>query len=143
VTEAIISGSLCEFYLADHRRSNPMATLHFGSGQPFIPSAASGCWKIKKRTTLSKNFAQISKQRAQKLIAKASSDSASKFEILAFVKANEQRAKRFPRSFRFCVPADDEFLLLMKLELYPCSVAFPASYREPLRLPIKPSSPSS
>jgi hypothetical protein len=45
--KTIISGPLCEFHLADHRRSNPMTTLHFGSGQPMIPKVASVCRKIR------------------------------------------------------------------------------------------------
>jgi hypothetical protein len=39
------------------------------------------------------------------------------------VKANEQCAEMFPRSFRFGVSADDEFLLLMQLNLDPCSAS--------------------
>src|SRR5271166_6456682 len=39
--KVIISDPLCEFDLADHRRFNPMTTLHFGSGQPMIPTVAS------------------------------------------------------------------------------------------------------
>jgi hypothetical protein len=29
---------LRELYLADHHRRNPVATLHFGSGHPLIPT---------------------------------------------------------------------------------------------------------
>ena len=42
--------------------------------------------------------------------AKASSYFASKFKFLAFVETNEQRAKIFPRAFRFGVFADNKFL---------------------------------
>src|ERR1700719_403020 len=39
LTKTIIPGPLREFYLADHRRFDPMATLHFGSNQSLIPTA--------------------------------------------------------------------------------------------------------
>jgi hypothetical protein len=40
-----IPGPLCEFYLADHRRFDPMATLHFGSSQPLVPTASASWLK--------------------------------------------------------------------------------------------------
>src|ERR1700676_4471241 len=43
LTETVIPRPLREFYLADHRRFNPMATLHFGSGQPLVPPAPTDC----------------------------------------------------------------------------------------------------
>jgi len=56
--------------------------------------------------------------------AKASSYSASKFKFLAFVEANKQRAKILTRPLRLGVFADNKFLLLMEVELEPCSGAF-------------------
>jgi hypothetical protein len=44
-------------------------------------------------------------------VTEASSDSASKFKLLALVEANKQSAEIFPRPFRFGEAADDEFLL--------------------------------
>ena len=41
LTETIIPRPLREFYLADHHRFDPMATLHFGSSQPLVPAAPS------------------------------------------------------------------------------------------------------
>jgi hypothetical protein len=66
----------------------------------------------------------LEKRAIRKLFAKAGSDSASKFEFLAFVEANKQRAKIFSGTFRLGVSADDEFLLLIQLKLDPCSAAF-------------------
>jgi hypothetical protein len=57
----------------------------------------------------------------QKLFAKSSSDSASKFKFLAFVEAHQQRTKILTRPFRVGVSANDEFLLSMELNLDPNS----------------------
>jgi hypothetical protein len=67
----------------------------------------------------------VIKQRAQKLFAEPGSDSAGKFQVLAFVKANEQGAEMLSRPFRFGVTANDEFLLFMELDFDPCSGLFP------------------
>ena len=67
----------------------------------------------------------VIKQRAQKLFAEPGSDSAGKFQILAFVKANEQGAEVFPGPFRFGIASDHEFLLFMELNFDPRSGAFP------------------
>ena len=39
LTETVIPRPFREFYLADHHRLDPMATLHFGSGQSLVPAA--------------------------------------------------------------------------------------------------------
>jgi hypothetical protein len=88
-----------------------MATSHFGSSQPLIPTTPASCREIKKGTGIDPDLLQFRMEIAQKLIAEAGSNSASKFEILAFVKANKHRAEIFPRPFRFGVSADDELLL--------------------------------
>jgi hypothetical protein len=59
--------------------------------------------------TLNSNFLQVIKQRAQKLVAKSGSDSASKFGILAFAHrrkilgptAHKEFGDRHPRSVAF------------------------------------------
>jgi hypothetical protein len=64
VTETMISGPLRELYLADHHRLDPMATPHFGSGQPLVPSATANCRNVNKRTGLDTNFSKLSKETA-------------------------------------------------------------------------------
>jgi len=83
------------------------------------------------------------KETAQKLFAKAGSHSASKFELLCLHrKTHKQRTKMLPSPFGFGISADDEFLLQVELDFDPCSGALlRPSYREPLRLAIRPSSP--
>jgi hypothetical protein len=39
LTETIISSPLGEFHLADHYRFHPMATSHFGGGQPLVQTS--------------------------------------------------------------------------------------------------------
>ena len=101
-----------------------MATLHFGSGQPLVPTVAASCREVIKGTFINPNLVQLREEGAQKLFAKPGSDSASKFKLLTLVKADEQRAEIFPRAFGFGVSADDELLLQMQLDLDPCSAAF-------------------
>ena len=47
-TETIIPRSLREFYLAEDHRFEPMATPHFGSGQPLVPTAPTSRRKVIK-----------------------------------------------------------------------------------------------
>jgi hypothetical protein len=105
----------------------------FTQWQRFI-SAAVNPWSHRLRPaagTLEKGqlstriFRNSLKQRAQKLIAEAGSDSASKFEILAFAKANEQGAEILADLFRFGISADHELLLFVELDFDPCSSAPP------------------
>jgi hypothetical protein len=90
-----------------------------------VPTVAASRRKVEKGAFFNANFAQRRIESAQKFVAKASSDSASKFKFLAFIKTNQQRAKMFSRLFRFGVPTDDECLLLMELSFDPCSRALP------------------
>src|ERR1700730_480870 len=94
--KTIISGPLCEFHLADHRRFNPVATPHFGSGQPLVPTAATHWRKVIKGTGIGPDFLQFRIETAQKLTAKAGPDPPAQFEVLAFVKADQKRAEIFP-----------------------------------------------
>ena len=123
LTETVIPRPLREFYLADHRRFDPMTTLHFGSGQPLVPTAPTSCREVEKGTLFNPDFVQLRKETAKKLFAEAGSDSAGKFKFLAFVEANKQRAKILSRAFRLGVSADNKFLLLMELDFDPCSGA--------------------
>jgi hypothetical protein len=123
LSETVIPRPLRKFYLADHYRLDPVTTLHFGSGQSLIPTAPACCRDVEKGTGIDPDLLQFRIETAQKLIAKAGPDPAAEFEVLAFVKADQERAEIFPRPFRFGVSADDEFLLLMKLEFDPCSAA--------------------
>ena len=59
LAEAVIPRPLREFYLANHCRFDPMATLHFGSSQPLIPATSAGCWQVKKGTFFNPNFVEI------------------------------------------------------------------------------------
>jgi len=88
-----------------------------------VPTIAASRRKVEKGTLIDPNLVQLREESAQKLFAEAGPDSASKFEFLSFIKTHEQRAKIFPRSFRFRVPADDEFLLQMQLDFDPRSRA--------------------
>jgi hypothetical protein len=86
-----------------------------------IPTAPASCREIEKGTGIDPDFLQFRIEIAQKLIAKAGSDSTSKFKFVPFVKTNKQRAKILSRSFRLGVSANDEFLFLMELKLDPSS----------------------
>ena len=48
--ETVIPRPLCEFYLADHHRLDPMATLHLSSSQPLVPTAPARCRDVEKGT---------------------------------------------------------------------------------------------
>jgi hypothetical protein len=74
------------------------------------------------------------------LFAATCSNPSAKFEFLAFVGSNKKRTEMFSGAFGFSVSANDKFLLSMELILTHVPLRFPASYREPLRLPIRPSS---
>ena len=87
-----------------------MATFHFGGGQALVPSVAPGYREIRKRARLNSDLLQVVKERTEKLVAETRPDSAGKFEILAFVKANKQGAEVFPRPFRFGISADHELV---------------------------------
>jgi len=56
LTETIIPRPLRKFYLADHRRFDPMAPLHFGSSQTLVPAATTNCRKVIKGTLFNPNF---------------------------------------------------------------------------------------
>jgi hypothetical protein len=88
-----------------------VAPLHFCGGQSLVPTIPTGSRKIKKRAFINPDFVQLRIESAQKFVAKAGSNSTSKFKLLPFVETNKQRAKMFPRSFRFGEPAYDKFLL--------------------------------
>jgi len=59
----------------------------------------------------------------QKLVIKTSAHFAAKFQLLALVKPQQQRAKVFPGTLRIGVAADDEFLLPVKFKFYPLAAA--------------------
>ena len=82
LTETVIPRPLREFYLADHHRLDPMAPLHFGSGQSLVPTAPASRREVKKGTLFDPDFFQFRKETAQKLIAKAGSDSAANLNFL-------------------------------------------------------------
>ena len=103
LSESVIPCPFREFDLADHHRLDPMATSHFSSGQTLVPTASANRRKVIKGTFFDPNFVQLRIKSAQKFVAKASSDSASKFKFLALIETDEQRAKILPRSFRFGV----------------------------------------
>jgi hypothetical protein len=54
LSETIIPGPLGEFYLADHHRLDPTATLHFG--QALVPTVAANCRKVVKGTFFNPDF---------------------------------------------------------------------------------------
>jgi len=103
-----------------------------------VPTTATGGGNVKGGTAFGPDFFQLSREIAEKLVAKSGSDSASEFELLAFVKADEQFAKMFSGAFRLGISADDDFCSRSSLILIHAPVRFPGSYLEPLRLPIKP-----
>jgi hypothetical protein len=72
-----------------------MATLHFGSSQPLIPTTLASCRDVEKGTGIDPDLFQFKIETAQKLIAKASSDSASKFKFLAFVACALSNKRQF------------------------------------------------
>ena len=121
LSETVIPCPLREFYLADHHRFDPVAPPDFSGGKSLVPPIAASRRKVIKRTFFNPDFAKLRIESAQKFVAKASSDSASKFELLAFIKTHQQSAKILTRSLRFGVPPDDKFLLLMELNLNPRS----------------------
>jgi hypothetical protein len=84
---------------------------HFCGGQSLIPTIPTSGRKIEKGTFFNANFVQLRVETVQKLVAKPSPNSASKFKFLSFVEADQKRTKMFPRSFRFGIAANDEFLL--------------------------------
>jgi hypothetical protein len=56
LTETIILRPLREFYLTDHRRFDPMTTLHFGGSQLPLPTAPASWRKTKKGAFFSTNI---------------------------------------------------------------------------------------
>jgi hypothetical protein len=64
-----------------------VATSHFSS-QSLVPTAPASCRDVEKGTGIDPDLLQFRIETAQKLIAKAGSNSASKFKFLSFVKAD-------------------------------------------------------
>ena len=64
MTKTVIPCPLREFYLADHHRFDPMATFHFGGGQPLVPTASASCREVKKGTFFNPDFVQLRKETA-------------------------------------------------------------------------------
>ena len=146
--QSIIPGPLRVSDLTNHRRLDPTATSHFGGGQALVPSVAPGCREIRKGATLNSDLLQLIEERSQRLFAETRSDPTGELKALAFVKANQQSAEMFPRPFGLGKSADNEFLLLVELDLDPCSGAFagfvtgtatqatsPAAVRRAVQLP--------
>jgi hypothetical protein len=69
---------------------------HFSGGQSLVPTIPASRRKVEKGTFINPNFVQLRVEGTQKFFAKASSDSASKFEFLALIETHQQSAKIFP-----------------------------------------------
>ena len=87
LAETVIPRPFREFYLADHHRLNPVATLHFDGSQSLVPTTPTYCREIQERTLFNLDLSQFRKESAEKLIAKAGSDCTSKFKFRAFVES--------------------------------------------------------
>jgi hypothetical protein len=93
--ETVIPRPFREFYLANLRRFDPTATLHFRSSQTLVPAAPTGCRDVEKGTGIDPDLLQFRIETAQKFIAKAGSNSASKFAFLAFVACALSNKRQF------------------------------------------------
>jgi hypothetical protein len=70
-----------------------VAALHLSSSQTFVPTIPTSRRKVEKGTLIDPNFVQLREESAQKLFAEAGPDSASKFKLLSFGKADQQRTE--------------------------------------------------
>src|SRR5580658_4427792 len=80
-------------------------------------------WWIDERCCRARDRLEHPIQFGEALLGKPGADFSYKVEIIAPIGAEQQRPDMLPRALRSGVPGNDEFLLLMHLDLQPCAAA--------------------
>src|ERR1700722_18780135 len=100
-----------------------MAEPHFGSCYPLAVSPGTLFRKVGKWAGFARYFLKHAKQALEKFFIEARPDFSGEPQLFALVSTNQKRAEMTTRTFRLGVTANNELLLVVKLQFDPVAGA--------------------